>query len=173
MTRRLRSGSVKCRKARRHSTLSDFRIASAILNQHRRRTTQSSIYQRYLSIDWVAWLGPFTIPVDPYFPELVWESYASYRARQHCLRHKGNFATWPCLTSVWVHGLEVPVTLEAIKSFYWVELIPSHPIFLRMKMDSKAQQFQWVAYIIAHGHPQWALFGGLIHRRDLKYKARI
>ncbi|MCE3049758.1 hypothetical protein HAX54_045725, partial [Datura stramonium] len=28
----------------------------------------------------IRYWGPFTIPVDPYFPELVWEFYASYRA---------------------------------------------------------------------------------------------
>ncbi|MCD9644953.1 hypothetical protein HAX54_033499 [Datura stramonium] len=100
------------------------------------------IYQQIGLRDW----GPFTIPVDPYFLELVWEFYASYRARQHCLQHKGSSTTWPCLTSVWVRGLEVPVTPEAINSLYWVEPIPSYPIF-RMKMDSKAQQFQWGVHI--------------------------
>ncbi|MCE3216541.1 hypothetical protein HAX54_006841 [Datura stramonium] len=45
--------------------------------------------------DW----GPFTIPVDPYFPELVWEFYASYRERQQLLKHKGRTEAFPCLTS--------------------------------------------------------------------------
>ncbi|MCD7472823.1 hypothetical protein HAX54_014192 [Datura stramonium] len=61
------------------------------------------IYQQIGLRDW----GPFTIPVDPYFPKLVWEFYASYRARIHCLQHKYSSATWPCLASVWVHGLEL------------------------------------------------------------------
>ncbi|MCD7465974.1 hypothetical protein HAX54_002262 [Datura stramonium] len=126
------------------------------------------IYQQIGLQDW----GPFTIPVDLYFPELVWEFYASYKARQHYLQHNGSFATWPCLTLVWVCGLEVPVTPKAINSLYWVEPIPSHPIF-NMKMDSKAQKFQWVSHIIAHGHPQWALSRGLINYHDLKYKARM
>ncbi|MCE2055769.1 hypothetical protein HAX54_043361 [Datura stramonium] len=45
--------------------------------------------------DW----GPFTIPVDPYFPELVWEFYASYKARQWLLKHKDRTETLPCLPS--------------------------------------------------------------------------
>ncbi|MCD9559741.1 hypothetical protein HAX54_017974 [Datura stramonium] len=34
--------------------------------------------------------GPFTIPVDPYLPELVWEFYASYRARQQLTKRRGH-----------------------------------------------------------------------------------
>ncbi|MCD9644320.1 hypothetical protein HAX54_032505, partial [Datura stramonium] len=36
------------------------------------------IYNQIGMRDW----GPFTIPVDPYFPEFEWEFYASYMERQ-------------------------------------------------------------------------------------------
>ncbi|MCE0482111.1 hypothetical protein HAX54_040513 [Datura stramonium] len=149
-------------------TLNDFRIPSALPKPAPTARNPFADSPEIGLRDW----GPFTIPVDPYFPELLWEFYASYRSRQHYLQHKGSSTTWPCLTSVCVHGLEIPVTPEAINSLYWVEPIPSHPIF-RMKMDNKAQKFQWVAHIIAHGQPQGALSRGLIHRHNLKYEARM
>ncbi|MCE0481670.1 hypothetical protein HAX54_039600 [Datura stramonium] len=43
------------------------------------------IYYHIGMRDW----GPFTIPIDPYSPGLVWEFYASYRARKSILKHKG------------------------------------------------------------------------------------
>ncbi|MCE3052015.1 hypothetical protein HAX54_051414, partial [Datura stramonium] len=53
------------------------------------------IYNQIGTRDW----GPFTIPVDLYFPELVWEFYASYIARQQLLKYKGRTETLLCLTS--------------------------------------------------------------------------
>ncbi|MCE0481154.1 hypothetical protein HAX54_038638 [Datura stramonium] len=41
------------------------------------------------------------------------------------------------------------------------------------KIEDKANQFQWVARVIALGKPQWAVSKGLIHRRDLKFDARM
>ncbi|MCE0482425.1 hypothetical protein HAX54_041206 [Datura stramonium] len=53
----------------------------------------------YYQIDMRDW-GPLTIPVDHYFPELVWEFYAFYRDWKCILRHKGQVDTMPCLPSV-------------------------------------------------------------------------
>ncbi|MCD9640258.1 hypothetical protein HAX54_025459, partial [Datura stramonium] len=61
-------------------------------------------------------LGLFTILVDPYLPELVWEYYASYRARQLLLNHKGCTEILPCPTSVWVCGKELVRLAKAIPS---------------------------------------------------------
>ncbi|MCD7446275.1 hypothetical protein HAX54_000085 [Datura stramonium] len=43
----------------------------------------------------------------------------------------------------------------------------------KTKIKYKANQFQWVAHVIALGKPQWAVSKGLIHRRDLKFDARM
>ncbi|MCD9560773.1 hypothetical protein HAX54_019564 [Datura stramonium] len=51
--------------------------------------------EEIVTCDW----GPFTIPVDPYFPELVWEFYASYRERKQLLKHTGRTKAFPFLTS--------------------------------------------------------------------------
>ncbi|MCE3051611.1 hypothetical protein HAX54_050331, partial [Datura stramonium] len=59
------------------------------------KTTCPNIYHLVGTRDWC----PFTIPVDPYFPELVWEFYASYRARQQLLKHRSRTEAFPCLTS--------------------------------------------------------------------------
>ncbi|MCD7465483.1 hypothetical protein HAX54_001405, partial [Datura stramonium] len=42
------------------------------------KTTFPNIYYQIGMRYW----GPFTILVDPYFPELVWDFYATYRARK-------------------------------------------------------------------------------------------
>ncbi|MCE3052048.1 hypothetical protein HAX54_051471 [Datura stramonium] len=118
--------------------------------------------------DW----GPFTIPVDPYLPDLVWEFYASYRERQQLLNCRDHTEEFSFLTSIWVRGQEVPVTPEEINSIYWDEPIPSHPIF-RNKVEDKANQFQWVANLIEKGRTQWDISKGLIHWRDLKFEARM
>ncbi|MCD9643504.1 hypothetical protein HAX54_031070 [Datura stramonium] len=60
------------------------------------------IYDQIGMHDW----GPFNIPIDPYFPELVWEFYASHRARQWLLKNKGHTETLPYLQFVWVCGQE-------------------------------------------------------------------
>ncbi|MCD7469289.1 hypothetical protein HAX54_008220 [Datura stramonium] len=114
--------------------------------------------------------GPFTISIDPYFSELVWKFYASYKALECLLKPKGCTDTFPCLPCVWVHGQEVPITLKAINSLYWAEPIKPNSAFCR-KVDDKANQFQWVSDIIVIGQQQWAISRGLIHRRDLKFKA--
>ncbi|MCE0482122.1 hypothetical protein HAX54_040524 [Datura stramonium] len=44
------------------------------------------IYHRVGMRDW----SPFTIPIDPYFSELVWEFYASYRGRQQLMKQEGS-----------------------------------------------------------------------------------
>ncbi|MCE0482114.1 hypothetical protein HAX54_040516 [Datura stramonium] len=43
------------------------------------------IYDQFQIRDW----DPFTIPLDPYFQQLVRESYSSYKARKDILKHKG------------------------------------------------------------------------------------
>ncbi|MCE0480864.1 hypothetical protein HAX54_038055 [Datura stramonium] len=126
------------------------------------------IYDQIGVHDW----GSFTISVDPYFPELLWEFYSSYRTRQRLLKHKDRIETLPCLPLVWVCGQEVPITPKAINSLYWVELIQSHSTFSK-KVEDKANQFQWVANMIAIGQPQWSISRGLIHHRDLKFEARM
>ncbi|MCD7467731.1 hypothetical protein HAX54_005343 [Datura stramonium] len=94
----------------------------------------------YYQIDMRDW-GPFTILVDPYFPELVWEFYASYRARLSILRHKGRVDTMPYLPSMLVHGQEVDITPEAINSLYWAEPIQPNSVF-RRKVEDKENLFQ-------------------------------
>ncbi|MCD7453629.1 hypothetical protein HAX54_021682 [Datura stramonium] len=56
-----------------------------------------NIYNQIGIRDW----GPFTMPIGPDFPELVWEIYASYRARKSTLKNEGRVDTMPCLLSVW------------------------------------------------------------------------
>ncbi|MCD9637821.1 hypothetical protein HAX54_021325 [Datura stramonium] len=103
------------------------------------KTAFPDIYYQIGTRDW----GPFTIPVDPYFLELVWEFYASYRARQQLLKHKGRTEVFPCLTSVWVLGQEVPVTPEVMNSLYRDEIIPQEsggqikPIPIGSQLDCK------------------------------------
>ncbi|MCD9644128.1 hypothetical protein HAX54_032112 [Datura stramonium] len=58
------------------------------------------IYHQIGMRDW----GPFTIPIDPYFPKLVWEFYASYRTRQQLKKQEGHTKVFPCLTSVGCKG---------------------------------------------------------------------
>ncbi|MCD9643257.1 hypothetical protein HAX54_030555 [Datura stramonium] len=101
------------------------------------KTACPDIYYHIETCDW----GPFTIPVDPYLPELV-------------------------------RGQEVPVTTEVINSIYLEKTIPSHPKF-HNKLEDKENQLQWVANLIAKGRPQWDTSEGLIHWRDLKFKARM
>ncbi|MCE2055113.1 hypothetical protein HAX54_042004 [Datura stramonium] len=52
------------------------------------------------------------------------------------------------------------------------ELISPHPI-LHQKIEDKANQFQWVAHLIAQGQPKWDVSKGLIHRHYLKFDARM
>ncbi|MCD7470589.1 hypothetical protein HAX54_010565 [Datura stramonium] len=94
-------------------------------------TSQISIFQIR---DW----EPFTMPLDPYFAELVKDFYASYR------------------------GQEVPITPGEINSIYWVDLVHPSQDFKR-KLDAKDDQFKWVAEIIIVGQPHWALAKGVIH----------
>ncbi|MCD9638308.1 hypothetical protein HAX54_022183 [Datura stramonium] len=60
------------------------------------KTACPYIYHQTGTRDW----GPFTIPVDLYLPELVWEFYASYRARQQLMKRRGRTEAFSCLTSV-------------------------------------------------------------------------
>ncbi|MCE2055404.1 hypothetical protein HAX54_042529 [Datura stramonium] len=46
----------------------------------------------------------FTQPLDPYFPEFVWEFYTFYGARQDLLKYKGRVDLIPCLSSMLVWG---------------------------------------------------------------------
>ncbi|MCD9559713.1 hypothetical protein HAX54_017884 [Datura stramonium] len=71
-----------------------------------------------------------------------------------------------------MRGQEVPITPEAINSLYWAEPIQPNSTF-RRKVDDKANQFQRVANTIAMGQPQWVISRGLIHRRDVKFEARM
>ncbi|MCD7447418.1 hypothetical protein HAX54_029092 [Datura stramonium] len=79
------------------------------------------IYNQIGIRDW----GPFTIPMGPYFPELVWEFYASSRARQSIFKHKGRVDAMSCLPFVLVWDQEVPITPESINSIYWDD--PTRP----------------------------------------------
>ncbi|MCE3051363.1 hypothetical protein HAX54_049603 [Datura stramonium] len=98
--------------------------------------------------DW----GPFTIPKGPYFTELVWEFYASYRARKNIFKHRGQVDAMPYLPSMLVWGQEVTITPEAINSIYWAESIwPS--LEFKRKVEDKENQFKWVAEIIARDQP--------------------
>ncbi|MCE3215013.1 hypothetical protein HAX54_000539 [Datura stramonium] len=110
------------------------------------KTACPDIYRQIGMHDW----GPFATPVDPYLPKLVWEFYASYKARKHLMKRRGCTEAFSGLTSVWVQGQEVPVTPEAINSIYWDEMIPSHLIFCN-KVEDKANQFQWVSSLISKG----------------------
>ncbi|MCD7469761.1 hypothetical protein HAX54_009004 [Datura stramonium] len=98
--------------------------------------------------DW----GPFTIPADPYFHELVWEFYASYRARKSILKHKGRVDAMPFLPSVLVQGQEVNITLEATNSICWNEPIRPSLEFKR-RVEDNENQFKWVDEIIAKDQP--------------------
>ncbi|MCE3216161.1 hypothetical protein HAX54_005154 [Datura stramonium] len=51
------------------------------------------------------------------------------------------------------------------------ELEEIHHVY--KEIEDKVNQFQWVARIIAQGQPQWVVSKGLIHRRDLKFDARM
>ncbi|MCD9560091.1 hypothetical protein HAX54_018533 [Datura stramonium] len=131
--------------------------AEAQFDEESFQTICPDIYNHIGMRDW----GQFTLPVDPYFPELVWELYASYRERKQLMKLEDRTKAFLRLTSVWVQGKEVKVTLEAINSLYWEEPISPHPI-LRKKKEDKANQFQWLAHIISQGQPQWAVSKGLI-----------
>ncbi|MCD9559717.1 hypothetical protein HAX54_017889 [Datura stramonium] len=114
---------------------------------------------------------PFTIPVDPYFLELVWEFYASYRSRQQLIKHKGRrYITMPII------GL-VARARGAYNSRgnQFALLGGSNPITLDIPQEGgkKVNQFKWVANMIALSQPQWVISRGLIHRRDLKFEARM
>ncbi|MCD7448177.1 hypothetical protein HAX54_039133 [Datura stramonium] len=68
------------------------------------------IYYQIGIWDW----GPFTIPVGPYFPELVCEFYASYRAKQRILKRKGRVDTMTCLSSM------SPLKLQFLSLASWI-----------------------------------------------------
>ncbi|MCD7455209.1 hypothetical protein HAX54_027421 [Datura stramonium] len=108
--------------------------AEAQFDEQTFKTACPDIYHQIGTRNW----GPFTILVDPYLPKLVWEFYASYRARKQLMKRRGNTEAGSCLTSVWVQGQEVPVTPEAINSIYWDEPIPSHPIFRKSGEQSNS-----------------------------------
>ncbi|MCD7473170.1 hypothetical protein HAX54_014823 [Datura stramonium] len=103
------------------------------------KTAYPDIYHQIGMRDW----GSFTLPVDLYLPEIVWEFDASYRARQKLMKQRGSTVVGSCLTSMWVK----------------VENIPT--------------QFQWVANLIAKGQPQRAISKGLIHQHDIKFEAHM
>ncbi|MCD7465346.1 hypothetical protein HAX54_001072, partial [Datura stramonium] len=48
---------------------------------------------------------------------------------------------------------------------------PHRNITMPTKVKDKANQFQWVANMIAIGQPQWTISRGLIHCPDLKFEA--
>ncbi|MCD7470521.1 hypothetical protein HAX54_010449, partial [Datura stramonium] len=140
---RTREAQFKCRQ-------NQAPIPSSALNVPRRTSepageSPGKSAKRRLTTDLasiIMFQGIFTIPVDPYFPELVWEFYASYRAQQQLMKLEDRTEAFPCLTSVWVRGQEVQVTPEEINSLYWEEPISPHPI-LRQKIEDKENQFQW------------------------------
>ncbi|MCD7471834.1 hypothetical protein HAX54_012563 [Datura stramonium] len=116
------------------------------------------------------WFASEMLRCPVFYPFLT--QPAIRRVRQQLLKLEDHTETFPRLTSVWVRGQEVQVTPEEINSLYWEELISLHPI-LPQKIENKENQFQWVAQVIAQGQPQWAMSKGLIHRRDLKFDARM
>ncbi|MCD9638959.1 hypothetical protein HAX54_023182 [Datura stramonium] len=68
------------------------------------KTAYPDIYHQIGTRDW----SPFTLPVDPYLLEMVWEFYTSYRERQQLMKRRGSIEAGSCLTSVWVRGQEMP-----------------------------------------------------------------
>ncbi|MCE0481688.1 hypothetical protein HAX54_039628, partial [Datura stramonium] len=60
------------------------------------KTSCPNIYYQIGTRNW----RPFTIPVDQYFPKLVWEFNASYRESQQLLKHMGHTKAFLCLTLV-------------------------------------------------------------------------
>ncbi|MCE2055657.1 hypothetical protein HAX54_043102 [Datura stramonium] len=54
------------------------------------------IYDQFQIRDW----EPFTMPLDPYFSKLVWEFYASCKARQDLLKHSGRVNMMLCFVLV-------------------------------------------------------------------------
>ncbi|MCD7448925.1 hypothetical protein HAX54_047264, partial [Datura stramonium] len=101
--------------------------------------------------------GPFTIHVGPYFPELVWEFYASYRVKQSILKNKGQVDTMPCLSLRVGAGQEVNITPES-GIIGW--LLPKPPLLV-------------MCLYIARYQPQRATSKGMIHCHDLKFEARM
>ncbi|MCD9638710.1 hypothetical protein HAX54_022847 [Datura stramonium] len=89
--------------------------------------------------------GPFTLPVDPYPPELVWEFYASYLARQQLLKRRGHTEAFPCLTSVWVQGQEVPAACPLFRPLDKTVQVNS-VITLETKIDKEALVMKWAMY---------------------------
>ncbi|MCD9560341.1 hypothetical protein HAX54_018961 [Datura stramonium] len=124
------------------------------------------IYDLFQMHDW----DPFTMPLDPCFLELVQEFYASYRAQQDILKHKGRVDKMPYLSSMLIWGQIIHITLDEINFIYWDEPVRSNRDFKR-KLDKKDDQFEWVAEIIDVGQPHWAISKGVIHRHDLKFEA--
>ncbi|MCE3050375.1 hypothetical protein HAX54_047075, partial [Datura stramonium] len=109
------------------------------------KTICLDIYQQIGMRDW----GPFTIPVDPYFLELVWEFYASDREWQQLMKREDRTEAFPHLTSVWVRGQEVQVTPEAINSLYWDEQISPHQIICQKiadKIGKEVPSIKWARY---------------------------
>ncbi|MCD7464416.1 hypothetical protein HAX54_052701 [Datura stramonium] len=52
-------------------------------------------------------LGPFTVLVDPYFPELVWEFYASYKGETKHLQEQGPSGYYDMCPSILLRGSHV------------------------------------------------------------------
>ncbi|MCD7462783.1 hypothetical protein HAX54_049357 [Datura stramonium] len=90
--------------------------AEAQFDEESFKTACPDIYHHISTCNW----GPFTIPVDPYLPELVWEFYASYRSRQQLLKRRGSTEAFSCLTSICVRGREntseVPIKVSILLS---------------------------------------------------------
>ncbi|MCD7466295.1 hypothetical protein HAX54_002865 [Datura stramonium] len=104
-----------------------------------------NLEMQFLLWDW----APFIETPSPYFLELVRELYASYRARQDLLKHKGKVNNIPYLSSMFVRGKEVYATAAT------------------------NDQYAWITGIIAEGQPLWAIMKGGIHHQDLKFEARM
>ncbi|MCD9644876.1 hypothetical protein HAX54_033400 [Datura stramonium] len=60
------------------------------------KTNFPNIDKQFQRWDWEI----FTEALEPYFPELVREFYASYGAQEHILKHKGRVNMMPCLSSM-------------------------------------------------------------------------
>ncbi|MCD9645775.1 hypothetical protein HAX54_034975, partial [Datura stramonium] len=101
------------------------------------------IYDQFQILNW----EPFTMPLDPYIPELVWEFYASYREQQYILKHKDRIDMMPYLSSVLVRGQEVHITLDEINSSYWADPVRLSQDF-KKKLVDKDDQFDWATEII-------------------------
>ncbi|MCD9638709.1 hypothetical protein HAX54_022846, partial [Datura stramonium] len=65
----------------------------------------------------------FAEPLPKYYTSLVPMFYTSYQARKEAMKHKWKVDEFPCLSSVWIKGVEVDVTPATINALFWANQI--------------------------------------------------